>query len=319
MVRQRPAKPCTRVRFPSPPPHHNFTRSRAISSVGERFPDTEEVTGSIPVSRTTVRSVSPGSSARGFSVSSGLYCAPGALLYPRGFSVSPPPSLSTPPPLPGPTLVFAPPSRAPHPALAPTGPAPRTDTPGSVHPTLPRAPRKHRVRKPAAGSSPSPLRPSHQRNCENRDPSRMFLFALRADGPQDRSQTCGCSAAGSASPCQGEGRGFESRHPLGETRETRSLPRRPARLAQWESASLTRKRSQVQSLYRAPHQRKSPGRRPGLLRVRDRSVHLFEPTPPGPARLGTRHPRTPREPRRRIISTTTKSEQVSVLPPLPPT
>ncbi len=49
MVRQRPAKPCTRVRFPSPP--------RAISSAGERFPDTEEVTGSIPVSRTTV---SPG-------------------------------------------------------------------------------------------------------------------------------------------------------------------------------------------------------------------------------------------------------------------
>ncbi len=28
-------------------------------------------------------------------------------------------------------------------------------------------------------------------------------------------QQCGCSAAGSASPCQGEGRGFESRHPLG--------------------------------------------------------------------------------------------------------
>lgn len=45
VVRQRPAKPCTRVRFPSPP--------RAISSAGERFPDTEEVTGSIPVSRTT--------------------------------------------------------------------------------------------------------------------------------------------------------------------------------------------------------------------------------------------------------------------------
>jgi hypothetical protein len=29
----------------------------AISSAGERFPDTEEVTGSIPVSRTTVRAV----------------------------------------------------------------------------------------------------------------------------------------------------------------------------------------------------------------------------------------------------------------------
>ena len=25
---------------------------------------------------------------------------------------------------------------------------------------------------------------------------------------------CGCSAVGSASPCQGEGREFESRHPL---------------------------------------------------------------------------------------------------------
>lgn len=51
VVRQRPAKPCTRVRFPSPPPRD---WSRAISSAGERFPDTEEVTGSIPVSRTTI-------------------------------------------------------------------------------------------------------------------------------------------------------------------------------------------------------------------------------------------------------------------------
>ena len=52
VVRQRPAKPCTRVRFPSPPPD---LFPGAISSAGERFPDTEEVTGSIPVSRTTVR------------------------------------------------------------------------------------------------------------------------------------------------------------------------------------------------------------------------------------------------------------------------
>ena len=50
VVRQRPAKPCTRVRFPSPPPFC----TRAISSAGERFPDTEEVTGSIPVSRTSI-------------------------------------------------------------------------------------------------------------------------------------------------------------------------------------------------------------------------------------------------------------------------
>jgi hypothetical protein len=55
VVRQRPAKPCTRVRFPSPPPD---LFPGAISSAGERFPDTEEVTGSIPVSRTTVRAAS---------------------------------------------------------------------------------------------------------------------------------------------------------------------------------------------------------------------------------------------------------------------
>src|SRR4029078_945864 len=45
-----PAKPCTRVRFPLPP--------RAISSVGERFLDTEEVTGSIPVSPTSENGLS---------------------------------------------------------------------------------------------------------------------------------------------------------------------------------------------------------------------------------------------------------------------
>ena len=55
VVRQRPAKPCTRVRFPSPPPACLIPG--AISSAGERFPDTEEVTGSIPVSRTIVRAV----------------------------------------------------------------------------------------------------------------------------------------------------------------------------------------------------------------------------------------------------------------------
>ena len=55
-ARQRPAKPCTRVRIPFPP--RGTTRSartvRAISSAGERFPDTEEVTGSIPVSPTSI-------------------------------------------------------------------------------------------------------------------------------------------------------------------------------------------------------------------------------------------------------------------------
>jgi hypothetical protein len=87
----------------------------------------------------------------------------------------------------------------------------------------------------------------------------------------------GCGAVGSAQPCQGWGRGFESRHPLeganginpavewpsGEATackavHTGSIPVStsrfvsPARLAQRESASLTRKRSLVQSQYRAP-------------------------------------------------------------------
>ena len=96
----------------------------------------------------------------------------------------------------------------------------------------------------------------------------------------------GCSAVGSASPCQGEGRGFESRHPLegamastpavewpsGEATackavHTGSIPVStskldPARLAQRESASLTRKRSLVQSQYRAPRFVHSGGSRP---------------------------------------------------------
>jgi hypothetical protein len=48
-ARQRPAKPYTRVRIPSPP----RITARAIGAAVARFPDTEEVTGSIPVSPTT--------------------------------------------------------------------------------------------------------------------------------------------------------------------------------------------------------------------------------------------------------------------------
>ena len=59
-ARQRPAKPYTRVRIPSPPhsPLRLTTESgpvhpaRAIGAAVARFPDTEEVTGSIPVSPT---------------------------------------------------------------------------------------------------------------------------------------------------------------------------------------------------------------------------------------------------------------------------
>ena len=46
-ARHRPAKPFTPVRIRYPP--------RAIGAAGARFPDTEEVTGSIPVSPTTAR------------------------------------------------------------------------------------------------------------------------------------------------------------------------------------------------------------------------------------------------------------------------
>ena len=45
---------------------------------------------------------------------------------------------------------------------------------------------------------------------------RRLMFCLAARRPKRSPRdACGCSAAGSASPCQGEGRGFESRHPLG--------------------------------------------------------------------------------------------------------
>ncbi len=62
-LRQGPAKPCTRVRFPSPP--------RAISSAGERYLDTVEVTGSIPVSRTNDRGPRSGRGAGPFVFDAG--------------------------------------------------------------------------------------------------------------------------------------------------------------------------------------------------------------------------------------------------------
>jgi hypothetical protein len=49
-ARQRTANPCTRVRIPSPPQHP--CTAWTIGAAVARFPDTEEVTGSIPVSST---------------------------------------------------------------------------------------------------------------------------------------------------------------------------------------------------------------------------------------------------------------------------
>ncbi len=111
----------------------------------------------------------------------------------------------------------------------------------------------------------------------------------------------GCGSVGRASPCQGEGRGFESRHPLrgaGSAEPQHShggLAERLGtglqsrlhrfesgthlgRLAQRERASLTRKRSLVRSQYRPP----------GLKsrRVRSTMLRTFSCCGPGSLRGG---------------------------------
>ena len=107
-----------------------------------------------------------------------------------------------------------------------------------------------------------------------------MVFQHRAVRP-NREGLRGCGSVGRASPCQGEGRGFESRHPLGGSKvvsvRTVGWPRGEAtackavytgsnpvptshgRLAQRERASLTRKRSLVRSQYRPPRPRSNPG------------------------------------------------------------
>ena len=118
-----------------------------------------------------------------------------------------------------------------------------------------------------------------------------MLFACRCDRDamvfqhravrSNREGSRGCGSVGRASPCQGEGRGFESRHPLrgaGSAEPQHShggLAERLGtglqsrlhrfesgthlgRLAQRERASLTRKRSLVRSQYRPPRPRSNP-------------------------------------------------------------
>ena len=43
---------------------------------------------------------------------------------------------------------------------------------------------------------------------------RALMSCIATDEQSSTEAKRGCSAVGSASPCQGEGRGFESRHPL---------------------------------------------------------------------------------------------------------
>src|SRR5690606_9198666 len=72
-ARQRPAKPFTRVQIPSPPRlvvshiHHSSSQpARAIGAAVARFLDTEEVTGSNPVSPTIgKRPLTCGNASRG--------------------------------------------------------------------------------------------------------------------------------------------------------------------------------------------------------------------------------------------------------------
>ena len=144
-------------------------------------------------------------------------------------------------------------------------------------------------------------------------------------------KTCGRSAVGSASPCQGEGRGFESRRPLGGRQTLRRhvggvaerrgnglqsrvhgfksrlhLGFREARdilcctcgrLAQWERASLTRKRSLVQTQYRPPV---LPGQRL-VTKSWVTSRSLFLPDGVIPALSTGRPPSRPRPGRLRVV------------------
>lgn len=50
--------------------------------------------------------------------------------------------------------------------------------------------------------------------CIAHQPALMFSLVARRVAPKET--TCGRGSVGRASPCQGEGRGFESRRPLGE-------------------------------------------------------------------------------------------------------
>src|SRR4051794_27252908 len=92
--------------------------------------------------------------------------------------------------------------------------------------------------EPAA--QPGQRRSSHTRDASGRRPDAAGAatgtpvrprpavgygcFAL-SEGNSPRRNACGRGSVGRASPCQGEGRGFESRRPLGEVAERRASPR----------------------------------------------------------------------------------------------
>ena len=123
--------------------------ARAIGAAVARFPDTEEVTGSIPVSPTSITKPSTGTR-------SGASSFPAAGAGRRR-------------------------ARPGDPVRAPSGRSVAGHTP-AIGPARPRS--SNVPQAPEGRGEPRIVRPR------------------------------GCGSVGRASPCQGEGRGFESRHPL---------------------------------------------------------------------------------------------------------
>ena len=151
--------------------------SRAIGAAVARFPDTEEVTGSIPVSPTsTTRRPSRHRPGRPSSCAATRAPARPRTRWPN-------------PPRPGRARRCC-----------------RYSADNGSNVVLDREQARARAAHPGRGT-----------RCGIRSESRLVCGTRRNTGPRaevhDRPR--GCGSVGRASPCQGEGRGFESRHPLG--------------------------------------------------------------------------------------------------------
>ena len=91
-ARQRTANPCTRVQIPSPPRKSTQQRGRLAQGL-ERYLDTVEVTGSIPVSPTTPLAVSLSSPGQTPLKQRTSRNAPASLLVTRPSTSPPPPEV----------------------------------------------------------------------------------------------------------------------------------------------------------------------------------------------------------------------------------
>src|SRR5262249_4350615 len=103
-----------------------------------------------------------------------------------------------------------------------------------------RAPPPHRAASLTRSAQQAKDPPSTRIECAKRPRDQVQFYP--SPGPEGERTVTGPAqrgrgSVGRASPCQGEGRGFESRRPL----EVRPSAGSRGRLAQRESASLTRK------------------------------------------------------------------------------